>query len=106
MATPIKQYTVEERRSILRALEQSGLSATKFAASRGMPESTLQRWRQRQRKEPVAAITPVDFVRLVPAAPRVAGRVVVEVGSARILVEPGFDAVLLREVVAALTRSA
>jgi hypothetical protein len=32
--------------------------------------------------------------------------VVVEVGSARILVEPGFDAALLREVVAALGRSA
>lgn len=71
-----------------------------------MPESTLQRWRQRQRREPVAAITPVDFVRLVPAAPRALGRVVVEVGTARILVEAGFDAALLRAVVAALAGAA
>ena len=98
-----KHHTPEERRALVQALVESGLSIAKFAASRGLTESSLQRWKAEQGRRAGAASLPrVDFVRLVQtrAAPR--GGLVVEVGSARVRVEAGFDVSLLREIVTAL----
>ena len=96
-------HTVEERRAFVRAWTESGLSARRFAASRGLSYASLQRWKagetSRRTEQPVR---PVDFVRLVQARPSPTRGLVVEIAGARIQVDPGFDAGLLASVVAAL----
>jgi hypothetical protein len=73
---------------------QSGLSAGAYAAKRGYSRTTLLKWADQQ----VASA----FVR-VEVVPATSSEVVVEVGEARVIVRPGFDAALVREVVRALS---
>jgi len=89
--------TTEERRRIVEHWQRSGLSAAAFARANGLAVSTLDRWRAMVAKSPAPN---VSFVRLEVARP--VAPLVVEVGGARIRLERGFDAGLLREVLAAL----
>jgi transposase-like protein len=77
----------------------SGLSAARYAREHDLSIQSLWRWIRIHRNEPTAK--PVSFVRLdVIRSP---SSVVVEVGGARIRVQGGFDAELLRSVVSALS---
>lgn len=87
-----KRRTRSERAAEVTRWRQSGLSARVYATERGVSRGSLLRW---------AAEAGPEFVRveLVEAA---AAELVVEVGPARVRVARGFDAELLRDVVAAL----
>jgi hypothetical protein len=78
----------------------SGLSVAQYAARRGYSTESLRRWT----KKAVASkeMAAPQFMRLEIAASPRSLALVVEVGVARIVVEPGFDAEHLRAVVAAL----
>lgn len=75
------------------------MSARVYAAQRGYSRASLTKWAAEARTgEPT-------FVR-VEVVPRVAPELVVEIGGARVRVAAGFDASLLRDVVAALAPEA
>jgi|GEM_PF-2014079 len=76
----------------------SGESALHFSSSRDYSDSSLARWAAGVRR---AEANEPRFVRLEVASEE-SSALVVEVGSARLLVGPGFDRQLLRDVVAAL----
>jgi hypothetical protein len=78
----------------------SGLSVEEYAARRGYSAESLRRWTKAV-AGPKEMAAP-RFVRLQIAATPRSLALIVEVGAARILVEPGFDADHLRAVVAAL----
>ena len=85
----------------------SGMTAEAFASGRGFEGSTLRFWASRLRhvvdagsSAPPAAVAMARVVRT--AAPRPDAGVAVVVGHARVLLSAGFDAEVLREVVAAL----
>jgi hypothetical protein len=90
--------TAEEWRGIIEQWQKSGLSAAAFARAHGLRTATFDRWRAAIAKAPVPP--DVSFVRLEVARP--VAPLVVELGGARIRLERGFDAALLREVLAAL----
>ena len=79
------------------AWRASGQSMARFAGTRGYSRSSLEKWAREQRNRESAAL---EFVR-VEVVPSAAG-LLVEIGTARIRVSAGFDATLLRQVVAAL----
>lgn len=83
----------------VRAWKASGQSTETFAQGRGFSGSALRNWARR-----LARIEPPPFLELVPkgTAQTPAPTVVVEVGTARVRVAPGFDASLLGDVVRAL----
>jgi hypothetical protein len=85
------------------AWRASGLPATQFSVGKAFTASGLRYWASRL-KQASGATTGVTLARIVRSATDVKGQVAVEVSSAgaRVIVEPGFDAALLREVVAAL----
>jgi hypothetical protein len=92
-----------EQRGELAAWKQSGLSAEVFARGRGYAPSSLTRWQLRhassRRAEGVA------FARLVVGASpgRAGAELTLAIGPVRVAVRRGFDAELLREVIAAVT---
>ena len=77
----------------------SGETAAVFAQGRGFAASTLRFWSSR-----LGAMEAPSFVQVVPRAVRgtVPASLVVEVGEARVPVAPGFDPVLLADIVRAL----
>ena len=93
----------------VREWKSSGRTAKEFAEGSDFKPSTLVYWasclrtgngvgRPRAKKrEPH-----VRMVRVVPAATGVADAIEIAVGAARVAVRPGFDPVLLRQVVTAL----
>lgn len=89
--------TLAQRAALVQQWKDSGLSALAFANKHGFAPANLARWAAHLPTRPERALT---FVRLetAPRAP-----LVVEVGAARLRVEPGFDPALLRAVVSALT---
>lgn len=95
-------------RALVAAWEASGLPQATFARRRGVSAQRLSYWRLRlgQRGKDVA-ISDAGFVEIPSAAstrPLRSGDVVVEVNrGVRIHVTRGFDAVVLRAVVSALT---
>jgi transposase-like protein len=94
-----KQYTAEQRERLVAEVRKTGESVRVVAERLGVTASSGYLWM----KEAAAAgpSGPV-FARVVRAA--AAGRsLTLEVGRARVRVEPGFDAGLLREVVSALS---
>jgi hypothetical protein len=101
-----KRRGEEEQQREVSGWRASGLSAAAYAGRRGYSAASLSRWatmasgQERRSAEQ-------RFVRLevTPAEQRTAG-VVLEVGAARVLVEPGFDGELLRAVVGALAGGA
>lgn len=108
----------------VREWKESGVSAKRFAEGKGLTVSTLRRWASRVRKLDGDATTGETLssasttgvnsigirmlrVRTKSPTPRVsrafgAAALTVTVGAARIDVDPGFDAMLLRQVVEAL----
>jgi len=80
--------------------QSSGLTAAQYAARRGYPVANLKRWAKGLEARPHEVAAP-QFVRLEVTSQR-SRALVVEVGAARIQVEPGFDADHLRAVVAVL----
>lgn len=85
----------------VQAWRESGVSAAEFARGKGFAASTLRLWSSRVRPLPRL----VELVRRPSAAAVVvsAPELVVEVGAVRVRVGRGFDAELLREVVAAVS---
>lgn len=86
-----------ERTAHLRAWRASGQSTARYGLEHGISQSTLFRWaREEAGRRQVLRFLPVVVEPGVPSA------LAVHVGGARIEVKAGFDAKLLREVVAAL----
>lgn len=88
----------------VKAWRASGLPATQFSVGKGFTASGLRYWASRLKQASGATGHGVTLARIVRSATDVKGLVAVEVSSAgpRVIVETGFDAALLREVVAAL----
>jgi hypothetical protein len=78
----------------------SGQPAREYAARRGYAKESLERWARDAGAS--QELTAPRFVRLEVVAEAQPRGLVVEVGAARIVVEPGFDAAHLRAIVAAL----
>jgi hypothetical protein len=90
-----------ERRDEVARWRASGQSAAAYCASHGMSEQSLRRWRNEVEGRPSSRAP--GFVR-IEVARRPPSRVLtLEVGRARVRVEAGFDAELLRDVVEALS---
>lgn len=94
-----KHRNAAEREREVRGWTASGLSAQAYAAERGYSRASLTKWAAEART------TEPTFVR-VELVPRAQPEVVVEIGGARVRVAAGFDAALLRDVVAALASEA
>jgi hypothetical protein len=94
------RHTLAQRAALVHQWKASGLSALAFARRHGFSPANLPRWAARLDSSPAPAPAALTFVRL-ETTPRVP--LVVEVGSVRVRVEPGFDPALLRAVVSALT---
>lgn len=89
--------TKEERSRIVEEFRTSGESAYRFARAKGISINSLKRWASVEVEGPA-------FVRLaVAVAPSTAPKVVVQVGSTRVVVAKGFDDALLRAVVEAVS---
>lgn len=88
-----------ERRELIRAVLDDGESARAVATRLGIPMSTAQRWVRIARSKESASETP-RFVEVVGRRPF--STMQIRIGIAELEVQTGFDARLLREVVAAL----
>ena len=91
-----------EAESLVRDFEQSGLSRKAFCGARGIGLHTLDYYRARCRAGRAAAAThellPVDLISTSP----VSGLRVELANGRRIVVEAGFDVLVLKRLVAAL----
>jgi transposase-like protein len=96
-------YSERERAELIRAVRDRGEPVAVATARLGVHVSTAYRWLRTQPAPPPA---PAPAFALVVAAPAAGTRLRVLVGAAAIEVEPGFDADLLRAVVAALEAAA
>lgn len=107
----VVRMTWEQRAEVVAAWRASGKPASEIAAAQGISRATLLWWarelRAREAKK-FAGSPKVTLARVVRAAehPTSARGFSVSVGRARIEVSEGFDAKLLREVVAALAAGA
>jgi hypothetical protein len=82
----------------------SGESMEAYARRRGYSKSSLGRWSSAYRPAPTDDAPRMVRLEVARAAAVSRASVVVQIGGARVVVEPGFDAELLREVVDALGR--
>jgi len=89
-------WTPAEASAILDEQRRSGLTPAQFCRQRGWSPDRLRYWLSR------STIEPNGFVEVRPAAPVAVMEVAVG-PIARIRVQPGFDAGLLRSVVGALS---
>jgi len=94
-----KQYTAEQRERLLAEVRKTGESVRVVAERLGVTASSAYLWM----KEAGAAPSAPVFARVVRAPAPARRSLTLEVGRARVRVEPGFDAALLREVVSALS---
>jgi len=94
-----KRYTVEERQRLLSEVQSTGEGVAAVAKRLGVTPSAAYLWI----KEAASKASAPVFARVVQS-PAITTRasIVVEIGAATIRVESGFDAELLRSVVAAL----
>ena len=98
-----KRHTAEEREQLIAEVRATGEIPRVVAERLGVCASSAYRWV----KDAASAATveaPV-FARVVPSRATPRAGVVVQLGPASIRVEAGFDAALLRAVVAALGES-
>ena len=94
-----KRYTAEQRERLVAEVRKTGESVQVVADRLGVTASSAHLWMKKASAAPSAPV----FARVV-RAPAPAGRsLMLEVGRARVRVEAGFDAALLREVVTALS---
>lgn len=96
-----KRYTAAERQRFLDEVRDSGESVEAVAKRFGIGKSTAYKWQQRTKggSSPSKPDPKPKFARVVPAS---RPAIVVQIGRAMLRVEAGFDAELLRCVVAAL----
>ena len=99
-----KRSTAEQSEQLFAEVLATGEGAGQVAKRMGVMPSTAYLW--------IKAVSPADravLARVVPARSTktvLTSHMVLQVGGARLLqVEPGFDAALLRQVVAALSDS-
>ena len=110
-----RRRTREQWRRLVEGWSGSGLTQAAYCRRQGVSVASLQRWRERLRREPVAGTTPVGAscdgpLRLVPVevcerrAPHSAGAALTVVldDGLRVEIAPGFDAPTLTRVVSAL----
>jgi len=96
-----KRHTAEERARLIAEVRATGEIPRVVAERMGICASSAYRWM----KEAPAVEGPM-FARVVQSSKAARSVLVVQLGRATIRVEAGFDAELLREVVAALGDSA
>ena len=100
-----KQWTDAERRQLVLDFKSGSLSMHAFCRERGLVQSTMDRW-VRLYDLQAASSTGVTLVKVTPepaSSSAAEEGLLVVVGDAAIEVHRGFDALLLREVVAALS---
>ena len=95
-----KRHTVEERERLIAEVRATGETPRIVAERFGVCASSAYRWM----KDAGVLGAPV-FARVVPSGAASRPAVVVQLGQATIRIETGFDAQLLRNVVAALGES-
>ena len=95
-----KRHTAEDRDRLIAEVRATGEIPRVVAERHGVCASSAYRWM----KEATPPDAPV-FARVVPARAAVRSVLVVQLGGVTIRVEAGFDAELLRGVVAALGES-
>ncbi|MCB9610729.1 MAG: hypothetical protein H6716_29355 [Polyangiaceae bacterium] len=96
-----RRYSERDRSKFLAEMHRSGDAVWAVAKRVAVSKATAYRWWTEEQKTGAAPV--IEFAPLVRSAPLACQSVVVELGAARIRVEPGFDAELLRSVVAALS---
>jgi hypothetical protein len=100
-----RMRTMAEKRALVRARRESGLTRTRYALENGIPASAFSRWIERVDEAVPTRTASFLPVRVVdPARDPVGPPLVVELAGVghRIEVPVGFDAVQLRAIVAAL----
>jgi transposase-like protein len=95
-----KRHTAEDRERLIAEVRATGEVPRVVAERMGICASSAYRWM----KEASAVGAPV-FARVVPSRSSSRSGLVVQLGRAEIRIEAGFDADLLRELVAALGES-
>jgi len=98
-----RKFTETDRQRYLAELKVSGETPWSFARRIGITPANLYRWMRLQQSGPGP-----QFARLVRERPSgeansATGRISVQIGDSLVHVEAGFDAGLLRDVVAALS---
>ena len=105
-----RRYSERDRERFLAEMRRTGDAVGAVARRVGISNSTAYRWWEAERgahsDKTSAAIQFATLVRSSSVAAVGSRGLVVTVGSARVAVEPGFDARLLRSVVAALSEEA
>jgi transposase-like protein len=94
-----KRYTAEQRERLVAEVRSTGEKVPVVAARMGVQASTAYLW-IKQAGVPASKPTFARVMRTQVVSP---SSVVLEVARVRVVVEAGFDAGLLREVVAALS---
>lgn len=96
-----KRYTAADQQQFLNEVRESGQSAEAVARRFGIAKSTAYKWQQRDKATSASSKSSpkLTFARVLPQS---RSAVFVQVGGATVRVETGFDAELLRGVVAAL----
>jgi transposase-like protein len=107
-----KHYTEVQRAELVALVTRGEATPRAAAAKLGVSESTAYYWLKRSGRRPVALVVAKPAQRPMPAAAPVFARLVpateaspaitVRIGDATVAVQRGFDAELLRVVVAAL----
>ena len=92
------QYTSEQREKLIGEVRATGERVSVVAKRLGVSSSAAYLWIKAATPTPTAPA----FARVMPLRPR---SLRIEVGGAAVVVESGFDAELLRQVVAALSVS-
>ena len=94
-----KRYTAEQRERLVAEVRKTGAPVREVAARLGVTVSSAYLWMKEAGPGPSTAV----FARVVPSGTTIGRSVTLEVGRARVRVEAGFDAELLRQVVSALS---
>ena len=92
-----RQYTAEDRERLIAEVRASGEPVRKVAERQGISVSSAYLW---MKSAPTSAPAFAKLVRLPTTA---SAELAVQISAATIRVETGFDAELLRSVVAALS---
>lgn len=91
-----QRWSEDERRELLAACADSGLSVKAFAAAAGVPYTTLVYWKRRVAAGSSARFVPVEIARREDA------KIDVVVGDVVVRVDADFDEALLIRVVRTL----
>jgi transposase-like protein len=97
-----RRHTAEERERLIAEVRSSGETARVVAERMGVCASSAYRWMKEVAGAAATGRGMPVFARVVPGRVLPRSELAVEIGGATIRVEAGFDAELLRAVVAAL----